>query len=109
MPLVRPLAESTGHSPNQGHSPLTLWNDSGGAEPRLTSGGEAVPNHSHSSKKSVEPNAMFWTDRKLCLDRSKLRSKATFELLRTNPPTYSGKGFARTPAMSSFRPASEPL
>jgi hypothetical protein len=31
-----------GHRPNRGHSPSSRWNWDGGAEPRLTSGGEAA-------------------------------------------------------------------
>ena len=40
--MVRPLAlKHWGQSPNQGHSPFTIFRNCCGAEPRLTSGGKA--------------------------------------------------------------------
>ena len=41
MPLVRALPQVMGQRPNQGHSPNQNDQANGGAEPRLTSGGEA--------------------------------------------------------------------
>jgi hypothetical protein len=41
MPSVRAQPPSLGQRPNQGRSPLTNIRANGGAEPRLTSGGEA--------------------------------------------------------------------
>lgn len=41
-PLVWPLACDLGLSPNQGLSPTYITITSGGAKPRLTSGGEAA-------------------------------------------------------------------
>ena len=37
-PLVRPLAQPVGRSPNQGHSPQSKNLSNGEAQPRLTSG-----------------------------------------------------------------------
>jgi hypothetical protein len=41
MPLVRPLADQLGHSPDQGRSPNAWGDGDGRAEPCLTSGGIA--------------------------------------------------------------------
>jgi hypothetical protein len=41
MPSVRAQPPSLGQRPNQGRSPLSNIRANGGAEPRLTSGGEA--------------------------------------------------------------------
>jgi hypothetical protein len=46
--LVRPLAnKSEGLSPNQGHSPETIWQLSAGHSHRRTSGGKAEPDVAH--------------------------------------------------------------
>jgi hypothetical protein len=44
-----------GHSPNQGHSPALFLGASGGAEPRLTSGGEAAASLQHVSNPAAKP------------------------------------------------------
>jgi hypothetical protein len=44
-----------GHSPNQGHSPAVFLGASGGAEPRLTSGGEAAASLQHVSNPAAKP------------------------------------------------------
>jgi hypothetical protein len=79
MPMVRAWPMNIGHSPYRGQSPDYFGGSYGGAEPRLTSGGEAATaqvgrQSRNCSHRAAKPQLLTWGGEAATDDPENLRA-----------------------------------